>query len=64
MRAIRYVQHSRGSVRFPEVLQVSVRSDLLRDDGYDLLRDTSEVDRVAAEVSAMLLGAGGGGGGA
>jgi hypothetical protein len=33
--------------RFPEVAQVSVRADLLR--------DPVEVDRVAAEVSAMLL---------
>ncbi len=37
--------------RFPEVSQVSVRGDLLR--------ELAEVDRVAAEVSAMLLEAGG-----
>jgi hypothetical protein len=37
--------------RFPEVSQVSVRGDLVR--------DAAEVDRVAAEVSAMLLGQGG-----
>jgi hypothetical protein len=40
--------------RFPEVSQVSVRGDLLRDPG--------EVDRVAAEVSAMLLETDGGAG--
>jgi hypothetical protein len=38
--------------RFPEVSQVSVRGDLLR--------ELAEVDRVAAEVSAMLLEAEGG----
>jgi hypothetical protein len=38
--------------RFPEVSQVSVRGDLLR--------DPAEVDRVAAEVSAMLLETDGG----
>jgi hypothetical protein len=37
--------------RFPEVSQVSVRGDLLR--------ELAEVDRVAAEVSAMLLEVGG-----
>jgi len=40
------------ATRFPEVSQVSVRADLLRDPG--------EVDRVGAEVSAMLLEADGG----
>jgi hypothetical protein len=43
-----------ATARFPEVSQVSVRGDLLRDPG--------EVDRVAAEVSAMLLEADGGAG--
>jgi hypothetical protein len=36
-----------AAARFPEVFQVSVRADLLR--------DPAEVDRVAAEVSAKLL---------
>jgi hypothetical protein len=43
-----------ATARFPEASQVSVRGDLLRDPG--------EVDRVAAEVSAMLLEADGGAG--
>ncbi len=43
-----------ATARFPEVSQVSVRGDLLRDPG--------EVDCVAAEVSAMLLEADGGAG--
>jgi len=36
-----------AAARFPEVFQVSVRADLLR--------DPADVDRVAAEVSAKLL---------
>jgi hypothetical protein len=43
-----------ATARFPEVSQVSVRGDLLRDPG--------EVDRVAAEVSAMLHETDGGAG--
>ncbi len=43
-----------ATARFPEVSQVSVRGDLLR--------DPAEVDRVAAEVSALLLEADGGAG--
>jgi hypothetical protein len=43
-----------ATARFPEVSQVSVRGDLLHDPG--------EVDRVAAEVSAMLLETDGGAG--